>query len=433
MSRACRPADALGRLATRSGVGHRRSGAAGGNRTAARRHAVRRSLALLVTGSGMLLAAAVLPSCSAAVRPPASGSQTTKPPAGVATIRLVGASGSAAWQLTATRLLVSWDAGQHWLAVALPARVAPSSITAITATAGRGMWLAVWRRPAMDLYNQRLGRTGWSERTLVPSLPSSLGFLGRQLPGVSITLRPANLVTVVADWGITSTAHYSTLFISSDGGTTFAQHPTRIGLFVSSDTFVSPQRGVIVAGPVNNDLYRTADGGASWVPVTIPGLPSGPAVSYLSYGTPGASGTQLLVPVTVTSSDGAQALSIYRSTDAGAAFAGPTGPPLSLPASLSAGDISPAISGTVLWLPARGRIYQTINAGMTWRTVMTAQSVYPISLISASQAIGTATYSGCRSFKTDCYNYSYLIATTDGGRSWRALVTPQATADTSLG
>jgi len=299
--------------------------------------------------------------------------------------------------------------------------VAPPSITTITAAAGRGLWLAAWRRPAIDVYHQGLGLTGWSHRTLVPSLPSSLGFLGRQPPGVSITLAPANLVTMVADWGITSTAHYSTLFISSDDGTTFAQHPTHIGLFVSSDTFLSPQRGIIVAGPVNNDLYRTADGGASWVPVTIPGLPSGSAVSYVSYGTPGASGTQLLLPVIVTRSDGAQALSIYRSTDAGAAFAGPTGPPLNLPASLSAGDVSPAIAGTVIWLPARGRIYQTINAGMTWTTVMTAQSAYPISLISSSQAIGTATDSGCRSFKTDCYNYSYLIATTDGGRSWRTL------------
>jgi photosystem II stability/assembly factor-like uncharacterized protein len=296
--------------------------------------------------------------------------------------------------------------------------VAPPSITTITAAGGRGLWLAVWRRPAIDLYHLDAGLAGWSHRTLVPSLPSSLGFLAGQLPGVSITLAPTNVVTVVACWGITGTQAYSTLFISSDDGITFAQHPTDIGLFVSSDTFLSPQPGIIVAGPVNNDLYRTADGGASWVPVTIPGPPSGPAVSY---GTPGVAGTQLLLPVIVTSSDGAQALSIYRSTDAGAAFVGPTGPPLNLQASLSAGDVSPAIAGSLIWLPARGRIYQTTNAGATWTTVMTAQSAYPISLISSSQAIGTAADSGCRSFKTDCYNYSYLIATTDGGRSWRTL------------
>jgi hypothetical protein len=50
---------------------------------------------------------------------------------------------------------------------------------------------------------------------------------------------------------------------------------------------------------------------------------------------------------------------------------------------------------------------------------MTAQSAYPISLISSSQAIGTATDSGYRTFNTDCYNDSFLIATTNGGRSWR--------------
>ena len=83
-------------------------------------------------------------------------------------------------------------------------------------------------------------------------------------------------------------------------------------------------------------------------------------------------------------------------------FTGPAGPPLKLPALLSAGEVSPAIAGTVIWLPTRGRICQTINAGGTWTTVMTAQLAYPISLISSSQATGTATRAGCPSFKTNC-------------------------------
>ena len=426
----CMPVVAIGRRATRAGVRRSRSGAAWGNRNGANPGAVSRSLTVR---AGTLLAAALLAGCGEGAGPAASASSPTTtssaavhpkhpgPPAGVGRLRLVGASGRTAWQLTATGLSVSRDAGQHWFAAALPAGVAPSSITTITAAGGRGLWLAVGRHPAIDLYHLDAGLARWSRRTLVPRLPSSLGWLGGQTPGVSITLGPSGVVTVVASWGITGTHAYSALFISSDDGATFAQHPTNIWLYLSSDTFLSPRQGIAVAGPVNNDLYRTADGGASWVPVTIPGLPSGPAVSYVSYGTPSAAGTQLLLPVIVTSSDGAQAISIYRSTDAGAAFTGPTGPPLNLPATLSAGEVSPAIAGTVIWLPARGRIYQTINAGGTWTTVRTAQFAYQISLISSSHAIGTATDSGCRTFKTDCYNYSYLIATTNGGRSWRTI------------
>ncbi len=228
-------------------------------------------------------------------------------------------------------------------------------------------------------------------------------------------------MTVVADWGFTSTEAYSTLFISSDGGAAFAQHRTNIGWSVWSDTFVSAQQGIAAAGPVANFLYRTGDGGASWSPVTIPGLPSGPGVSYVSYGTPGADGTRLLLPVIVTSGDGAQTISVYRSTDAGAAFTGPTGPPLQVPASLSAGEVTPAIAGSVIWLPARGRIYESTDAGATWTTVTTAQSPSPISLISRSQAIGIATDSGCRHFKSGCYYYTDLVSTTDGGRTWQNL------------
>jgi photosystem II stability/assembly factor-like uncharacterized protein len=276
----------------------------------------------------------------------------------------------------------------------------------------------VWRRPAINLYHQLPGQASWSLHALVPDLPSSFAFLGQLVPGVSITTALDNVVTLAADWGITSTQDYSTLFISSDGGVNFVQHPTNIGVFLSSVTFLSPRQGVIVAGPVLNDLYRTADGGASWSEVRIPGLPSGSAVSY---GTPGQAGARLLLPVTIARSGGSQAISVYRSTDGGSAFTGPTGPPLQVPASLSAGEVQPAIAGTDVWVPARGRIYQTTNAGATWTTVKTGQYAYPISLISNRQAIGTATDSGCRSFKSECYYYSYLIATDDGGRTWRTL------------
>jgi hypothetical protein len=340
-------------------------------------------------------------------------------PAGVASLRLVGASGATAWELTTTGLSVSDDAGQHWSAVPLPAGVATSSVITITASVGRGVWLAVWRSPAIDLYWRDAGSASWSRRRLVP-LPSAFNLTG-QLPGVSITLAPSDVVTVVASWGITSTAAYSTLFISSDDGAAFVQHRTNIGLTLVSDTFLSPLQGIVVAGPVANFLYRTADGGASWSLVTIPGLPAGPGIGYVSYGTPGPDRAQILLPVIVTSSDGAQSISVYRSTNGGAAFTGPTGPPLQIPVSLSAGQVSPAITGSVIWLPARGRIYQSTDSGATWTAVNTTQSPDPINLINGSQAIGIATDSGCRGGKSDCYYYTYLIGTTDDGRTWRTL------------
>jgi hypothetical protein len=352
---------------------------------------------------------------------PTSPKPTPTPSPGVADLRLVGANGATAWQLTATSLSVSQNAGQRWSTVPLPAGVVLSPTTPVAAAAGRGLWLAVWRSPAIDLYHRDAGAAGWSRLTLVPQLPPWGAFLAGQLPSVSITLAPADVMSVVADWGVTSTEDYSSLFISSDDGAAFAQHPTNIPVNLRSETFVSAQQSIAIAGPVANFLYWTGDGGASWSRVTIPGLPSGRSVTNVSYGTPGVDGTQLLLPVIVTSSDGAQSISVYRSTDAGAAFAGPTGPPLQIPASLNAGSVAPAITGNLIWLSARGRIYESTDAGATWTTVTTAQSASPISLISPSYAIGIATDSGCRLGYSECYNYTYLVATTNGGRTWRTL------------
>jgi photosystem II stability/assembly factor-like uncharacterized protein len=94
---------------------------------------------------------------------------------------------------------------------------------------------------------------------------------------------------------------------------------------------------------------------------------------------------------------------------------------LSVPASADAGDVSPALSGRLVWLPERGRIYESTNGGASWTTVLTTVSVMTISLIDPSSAIGVSATSGCRQYRTDCYSDTYLVATTDGGRTWHTI------------
>jgi photosystem II stability/assembly factor-like uncharacterized protein len=320
--------------------------------------------------------------------------------------------------VSSTKVAVSADAGGHWSDVVLPTGVTPASIAAITAAPGRGLWLAVAHELTIDLYRQTNPSTQWSRTDLTVTQPAGLN-LGGAPPGVSITLHAGRVVTVVGMWGLSTAVAFVAPFYSADDGATFVQHPANVGGYWFSLTFRTPQYGILIGGvsTLSNRIYRTADGGTSWTPVTIPVPGSGQRV----YGTPAIDGTSIEVPVTLTKNNGDQQVSIYRSTDDGASFTAPSSPPLAIPAAVSAGDVSAAMLGRTVWVPARGRIYESSNGGQTWTTVPSPGAPYVIDLIDSSRAIATATDAGCAKGKSECHGYAYLVMTTDNGRHWRPI------------
>ena len=221
-----------------------------------------------------------------------------------------------------------------------------------------------------------------------------------------------SVVALVAGWGTTPVHEYSDLFLSRDGGATFTRRTTGIDWGISSMLFLNAEQGFVVAGPADNMVYRTADGGRSWQLV----LGSSANVD-VSYGTPTRTAAGVVVP-RATAAGAGITVSLEVTRDAGASFAALAPLPLRIKHfdTLSA-DLPVTVHGSDVWVASANRIFQTSDSGRTWRTVASAQPVTGIELSTATQAVGLAS-SECASNTDNCFSTTYLVTTDDGGRTW---------------
>jgi photosystem II stability/assembly factor-like uncharacterized protein len=64
-------------------------------------------------------------------------------------------------------------------------------------------------------------------------------------------------------------------------------------------------------------------------------------------------------------------------------------------------------------------IRESTDGGVTWTSVTTSNlPIVALDLTSPTSATGVAVDSGCAGFKTNCWSNTYLVFTTDGGRTW---------------
>jgi photosystem II stability/assembly factor-like uncharacterized protein len=334
--------------------------------------------------------------------------------------RSVTLSGSSAWMLLDSGLSVSNDAGRTWTAVALPGGVASSAVGAVATAPGRPLWLAVAEGDGYRLYSKAVEASTWSSRLLTPSW-SLLPYTAGRADMVKITPGPGGLVTVAETMSSGSSSGVTSLFVSNDDGKSFVQHPPRSGspanMYWGSVTFATPESGLVIAGP---DTYphvflHTSDGGTTWSEAKVTGLPAAP--NY----TPGAPlliGSDIQVPVTICGADcSASTFLLLVSHDGGATF-NPQG--VAVPAGDATGSLGP-----ITWASTGGGIIQeTTDGGQTWTAVTTTGlpiNVTTFDLTGPTSATAVVVDSGCAGFKTDCWYRYYLVATTDGGRTWTHL------------
>lgn len=382
------------------------------------------------SGKLMLLVASVtaLAGCgTTAVSPSTPGSATpysVAPVPGHALAGRFGASGTSLWLISESGLSISDDGGLHWSTEALPDGVGAASIADVSEISNRRLWVAVPDETGVHLYNRAAGAATWNSTYLVPTWPAEAGSPG-PASSVAITPGPGNLVTVVVSVPNGADGAFSSLFTSADDGETFAEHPASqdspANVVWKHVTFVNPQSGLVVGGSTEDSLLHTADGGATWVAVPATGAP---ATNSFYLGEPVIVGSDLEVPLISLPSNGSDAgLLLLVSHDGGATFAGPTGPALDLSSA-----VNPAMAsvGLVTWVAPNigGKVFETADGGRTWTTITAPglpTGVEVMTLTGPASATALIGLSGCPGFVPDCWTSAYVVATTDGGRTWRAV------------
>lgn len=368
-----------------------------------------------------------LEGCGATGPSSATASPDAVPPSAHLLSGLLGFSGTSAWLLSTGGLSTSDDGGRTWNVQRLPDGTELSAIAAIARAPGRRIWLAVAVEAGIEVYSKGAAATSWSSTLLVPSWPSQA--VGGGPPNsVVIAPGPGGLVALAATIAPSGAGPFSTVFISTDDGETFVQHPAPPGSAAnavwSHAAFVTAQSGFVVAGESADQLIFTTDSGATWSKTSTTTLP--PAGSYF-FGEPILAGSDIELPLTglTTGRDGkaGATFALLVSHDGGATFGGPLGQPVSLDVYARPATAS---LGTATWVaPYTGsRIYQTTDEGRTWVTVPAAglpSGVAGMALTGPGSATALIGVTGCPGFVTDCWSRAYLVGTSDGGRTWTPL------------
>jgi len=204
------------------------------------------------------------------------------------------------------------------------------------------------------------------------------------------------------------------LFSTADGGATWTH--VAPAPFTGQFAFVDARIGLGVSDPVplgGGRLYRTVDGGRSWTRLRI----RGKADSITVFGREG------IVPVRIRTAHG-QELVVHVTDDAGATWTTRTAPfRLHLQWGVPLGYFS-AASPDVWFAAGRRVLYETTDAGLSWRAIR------PLDLPPRGwiwQAQFTSADDGWAVFwlpEGGRSSAGALVRTTDGGRDWTPLEPP---------
>ena len=387
---------------------------------------------------GILLAALVvlLSACPSRARDNAASARVTpgaEMASDVLAQHLIDASDG--WALTPQHLALTTDGGATWKDITPPGTAVTRP--GIDASSVRGVffldpqlgWAAVSGpaaadgvTPVMILQTKDGGRTWRSNLVTSP---------GPDLADAYSAYGPVwiDFVNAQHGWAVVkliTSANFSRgdLFRTADGGATW----TKVSIPIGDPVFFHNENdGWTAGGPGGTQLFVTHDGGGTWEPQSFPS-PSGDTSGQAFYGLPAFEGTtDGLLPVTFVGGSGSTAAT-YATHDGGRTW----NPLWTSPVDTTHTDRpSPAIvitdTGRGLFAIPSISLFKTSDGGRTW--VAATRSLPPdaieISFGSDSVAWARIFVASCTGSKPDpdfaCSQRNDLLQTTDGGLTWTRL------------
>jgi photosystem II stability/assembly factor-like uncharacterized protein len=239
----------------------------------------------------------------------------------------------------------------------------------------------------LTVFHTTDGGSTWSAATLAQpvygqvymSFAGNVGWIGLGLGGRPAIGVGGSYLYRTADGGAT----FVPVFAGAYGGSGFAP--------VGQTVWLDSTRGFGVNERGEPMLYSTNDGGSTWSPVRLPD--SGPGWTAVSIGLPVVRAGQLLVPVAFENSQHQTGLAIMTSGNGGIAFQASTLlTDKSLPGVRQPFDLPMDTIDGNHWILDNGKVgYATSDAGQHWTTLPSAGKILNILAFSAPE-IGFASY-----------------------------------------
>lgn len=328
----------------------------------------------------------------------------------VRSLHMVNAS--TGWMLNGNTVLRTDDGAVHWKDVTPAGTTLTQSSIADFPTAS----VASIATPQADgtstqvLHTVDGGQT-WQRAIIPMPFPRQISFVDAQHGWVLASIRPLG-----------GAAESVSVFRTTNGGKTWV--PVASALFAdttppgrlpyggqkSGMRFLDSQTGWVTGTvPLSNVawLYVTHDGGSTWKQQSLP-MPSAVPSARLTVLSPTFfSATDGILPVIFSdfTTDKAIATAIYRTHDAGNTWQDTTPVPVALPL-LSFADLQHG------WATDGTTLYNTSDGGNHWQKLSTGTNFKNIAQLDfLSATVGWATSSTTA-------NSSSLLKTTDGGQTW---------------
>jgi photosystem II stability/assembly factor-like uncharacterized protein len=321
-------------------------------------------------------------------------------------------AGGLGWATSPEGLFVTTDAGAAWQRWALP--VPAQSLLDVALLAPRRALVASNDGAVVRVLSTGDAGATWEPVELgsVPGGPAAGQFAqDRDRVAGLLVERASSSNFSLADW-----------YATADGGLTWTRRDAPVSGVVS----LTGDGLWVAGGPARNQLFHSGDGGASWAEVTLPAsLPSGSIALEPPAARPDG---RTILPVTVAG-DGKASVVFLSTDDKGRSWK--EAARADVPADVGRGVALPTSPGAtadtlLVAAPDGSQVVRVpLDGGAVLRITPQglAKGVAGVRLTDEQLGWATFTTSSCRADKTACTSTTGLLATRDGGQTWR-VVTP---------